>query len=53
MSPLLYAVLCVVLPLAWGVMVVVLSNRLEGFIARRRARDGKPPRDLPPTEYHI
>lgn len=53
MSPVVYATLCVLVPLAWGVMVVWVSNRVEAIVARRRARAGKADPPLPPTEYHI
>lgn len=53
MSPVLYAALCVVVPLAWGLFVVWVSNRIEALVARRRARSGEPHERLPPTEYHI
>lgn len=53
MGNVLYAILCVVVPLAWGLMVVWISNRIEATVARRRARSGKIEPPLPPTEYHI
>lgn len=53
MNPFLYAALCVVVPLGWGLMVVWVSNRIEAAAVRRRARSGKPDEGVPPTEYHI
>jgi len=51
MNPVLYAALCLIVPIAWGLVVVWLSNRIEGAISRRRA--GANRKSLPPTEYHI
>jgi hypothetical protein len=48
-----YVILCVVVPLAWGLVVVFVSNRIERAVKRRRAKDGDDERELPPTEYHI
>jgi hypothetical protein len=53
MSPVVYAAVCVVVPLLWGLMVVWVSNRIEATVARRRARSGKTDDQFPPTEYHI
>jgi hypothetical protein len=46
-----YALLCVAVPLAWGLLVVLISNAIE-----RKMRDGKKTdafEDVPPIEYHI
>ncbi|HLJ55036.1 MAG TPA: hypothetical protein VKT77_08335 [Chthonomonadaceae bacterium] len=42
-----YALLCVTVPMAWGLLVVWLSNRIED-----RLRRGKE-REIPPIDYHI
>jgi len=49
MNPVVYALLCVVVPMAWGLVVVWLSNRIERAVLRRVKSD----KQLPPTEYHI
>lgn len=49
-----YAVMCVVVPVLWGLGAVWGSNRIERIVlgrrkgARRRRTDA-----LPPIEYHI
>jgi hypothetical protein len=51
----LYALACVLVPVLWGVLVVWVSNRLEGRLFRPRPHDpatGQPP-SPPPVEYHI
>ncbi len=53
MNPLLYAALCVVVPVAWGLVVVWISNRIEGAVGRRLAASKKKRRAPPPTQYHI
>jgi hypothetical protein len=56
MNPWLYATLCVVVPVLWGVLVVALSNTLERFIAPPPdEHDQREPRksSLPPVDYHI
>lgn len=46
-----YAALCVILPVAWGLVVVWLSNRIDRrLVGRRRGRRRAEP---PPIEYHI
>lgn len=45
-----YATACVVLPVAWGLLVVWLSNRVDRRFLGRRGAQQKPP---PPIEYHI
>jgi hypothetical protein len=49
----LYALLCVVVPIAWGLVVVFLSNAIERAARRRRKRDGGKDEPFPPIEYHI
>jgi hypothetical protein len=65
MNPWLYAALCVVVPVAWGLLIVALSNALEHVIVRHQdrqqpdasARETHQPeskrRTLPPIDYHI
>ena len=47
-----YAILCVIVPMAWGLVVVFISNRIDRAVAARRAKNDDH-RELPPTEYHI
>ena len=48
-----YAIACVLVPILWGLVIVWISNRIEGRVSRRlEARSGRR-RDVPPTEYHI
>jgi hypothetical protein len=64
MNTWLYAALCVVVPVAWGMLIVALSNSLEHVIASRLERRSAPHppepnqpeskrRTLPPIDYHI
>ena len=47
-----YALACVVTPLAWGFVIVWVSNRMDRRLVRRRPSGGR--RKLPrPIEYHI
>ena len=49
-----YAAACVVVPVAWGLVVVSLANRIGGGVARRaRAPRGARRRQVRPIEYHI
>jgi hypothetical protein len=53
MNSWLYAALCVVVPVVWGVGVAVASNALERRLTRPRSpgdSNGSPP---PPIDYHI
>ena len=45
-----YALACIVLPMAWGLIVVWASNWIEARVARK-GKDGK--RHGPRIEYHI
>jgi hypothetical protein len=47
-----YALACVIVPVAWGLIVVWASNRMDQRIVRRgaNAASGKTSR---PLEYHI
>lgn len=56
MNPWLYATLCVIVPVLWGVLVVGISNTLERFIVRPPdpGDQHQPPKpSLPPIDYHI
>jgi hypothetical protein len=48
-SGFLYALACVLVPVVWGVGVVLVARRVERFVARRRGRESEPPL----IEYHI
>ena len=49
-----YALACIVLPMAWGLIVVWASNWIEARVARSDARKGKDgKRHGPRIEYHI
>jgi hypothetical protein len=49
-----YALACVVVPVAWGLVVVWASNRLDRYLLRSRGagHDGEQ-RQPRPIEYHI
>jgi hypothetical protein len=49
-----YAVICVALPVLWGLGVVWASNRIERVVLRRRkGAAAQRAEALPPIEYHI
>jgi len=49
-----YAVICIVVPVLWGLAVVWASNRIERIVLRRRkGSKGRRKQALPPIEYHI
>lgn len=54
-----YALACVTIPMAWGLMVVWISNRIERKLLNRRLNPGiqqgksREETTLPPIEYHI
>jgi hypothetical protein len=49
-----YALLCVVLPILWGLAMVWVSNRLERHYLTRRPSPRDPASPPPSTlEYHI
>jgi hypothetical protein len=49
-----YALACVFVPVAWGLIVVWISNRLDARILRHDRRTGHRGRRRPrPIEYHI
>lgn len=47
LSPGLYAVACVVVPVAWGILVVWVMDRVEQVLRRRGSSIP------PPPEYYI
>lgn len=47
-----YALTCVVAPVAWGLLVVRISNRIDRRLVER-ARSGHRPQAPRPIEYHI
>jgi hypothetical protein len=50
----LYALACVLVPVAWGVVMVWATNRLDVVLGRRRGRlESNEDRSPPPLEYHI
>jgi hypothetical protein len=52
----LYIAACVVVPLAWGVIVAAVSRRIDDWAKRRRADGGGNavhPTDATRIEYHI
>ena len=46
-----YALLCIVVPLAWGLLVVAISNRIERKLRGDKGADAA--NDVPPIDYHI
>jgi len=49
-----YALACVIVPVAWGLIVVWVSNRLDARILRHDRRMKPAARRRPrPIEYHI
>ncbi len=50
-----YAVACVVVPVAWGMLVWWASNRIEKRVLLHGRRKGQDDAQatLPPIEYHI
>jgi len=50
-----YAVACVLVPLAWGLVVVWVSNRIERIVVQRGLKKGKSAEEasIPPIDYHI
>ncbi|MBW3622826.1 MAG: hypothetical protein KY468_05385 [Armatimonadetes bacterium] len=49
----LYALACVLVPVAWGVLVVRVTGRVESWIGDRFRRGKEDRPDLPPLEYHL
>jgi hypothetical protein len=47
-----YALACVVVPIAWGLIVVFVSNRLDRRFLGQGSR-GRGDRKPVPIEYHI
>jgi hypothetical protein len=50
-----YVVLCVVAPVAWGLVVLWASNRIEKFVLEHGRRKGLDDAQatMPPLDYHI
>jgi hypothetical protein len=48
-----YAFACVIVPVAWGIGVVWLSNRFGGRLFAGPPRKRSARREVPPIEYHI
>jgi len=50
-----YALLCVVVPAAWGLVVYAFSNRLEKYLPLRRKpkASGEEESQTLPLDYHI
>ena len=49
-----YALLCLLLPVGWGLAVVWASNWIERrLLGTRRSRHGSRRRPVRPIEYHI
>jgi len=46
-----YALLCIVTPMAWGLIVVKVSNMIGRKVNASRKNGSKP--EIPPIEYHI
>ena len=52
----LYVLACVLVPLAWGILVAVLSRHIDEWAKRRRITHGGNlvnPDDATRVEYHI
>ena len=48
-----YALACVILPVAWGLLVVWASNRIDRRMVQHDRRRDRTRRSPPPIEYHI
>ena len=56
MDHVLYIAACIVVPLAWGLLVVFVSNRIDAWAKKRRGDDGAGNAvndDATRVEYHI
>lgn len=56
LEPWLYAGACVLLPVAWGLAMVWVTNRIERLVSRRLSHheeSGGTPAPPPTVEYHI
>ena len=51
----LYIAACVVIPLAWGLVIVWASNHFDGVLKRARPGRGNPmhPEDSTRVDFHI
>lgn len=48
-----YALACIVVPMAWGLVVVWASNAIEARVAKSDAEHHKPKKHVSRVEYHI
>ena len=49
-----YALLCIIAPVLWGLLIVRASYHVERRLAKRRKdEDGSAASPVPPIEYHI
>ncbi len=50
-----YAALCVIVPVAWGLLVWRASDQIERWVLQQGRRKGQDDAQatLPPIEYHI
>ncbi len=46
-----YALLCVAVPMAWGLLVVLATNLIEKRV--RGSKDKAHAEEVPPIDYHI
>ena len=49
----LYALACVIAPVAWGLIVVWVSNRIERATRLRLPEKAAEKSEAPPIDYHI
>jgi hypothetical protein len=48
-----YALLCVIVPVAWGLVIYGASNWIEARLQRGAEKAGEAPKEPPPLDYHI
>ncbi len=48
-----YVLACLIVPVAWGLIVVWTSNWVEEQVWRRGRRKGRRRKRMRPIEYHI
>jgi hypothetical protein len=48
-----YALLCVIVPVAWGLVIYGASNRIEARLQGGQKKNGEAPAEPPPLDYHI
>ncbi len=53
--PWLYALACVIIPVAWGLLMVWATDRLEPILFHHKQHDADDPEKpaIKPLEYHI